>query len=485
MNRSIAARSARQGALIIALLTCQLALCGRAEALPTAHCLGNIRDTSGNVIADLGSVAAYTALFPQNGAHQSQCVADVSSKAGSWLSDPGKMCHAFLTANGGNLIFYYKLGTLSWRDSGHATTASSYNYPQSCFNLSGTAFPSYYIFTLIYTPPGCTPSTSSAGYNCGSGSYVSYGSGSSAGSTASIEKSMGVSTSLTATVNGIVSLGGGYSETTTNGSSITISKETNNVVTWPSPGPSGPDGINHDYDQFFLLLNPAVAMNGWHDPVTGQNHAQWSLGTKNGAPARIQRVQVSYLRCALAGIGPRPGNTGNGGGPSVYDPAGSCSANAFLQMPGSADASSATGWLPGLTYDDYKQILTQDLFWDASPTHHILIPTSRFIQQSTDFTYDQAGGYQGASCAEQSQSISNSNSITSTSSAETQYQASMTLSPSFQIGPVDLDLTSTTSLTWTSKTSSIADQREQPDCDRRGRLHVGQLDRPQLRLHVL
>lgn len=454
MNRSITACSARSGALMIALLACQLMLCGRAEAGPTAHCLGHIRDSSGNVIVDLGTVATYNAAFPQNQAHQNQCVADVSSAASSWLSDLGRRCHAFLAANGGTLTFDYKLGSLSWRDSGHATTASSYNYPQSCFNSSGTAFPSYYIFTLIYTPPGCTPSTSSTGYNCGSGSYVSYGSGSSAGSTASVEKSLGASTSLTATLNGVVSLGGGYSETTTNGSSITISKETNHVVTWPSPGPSGLDGINHDYDQFFLLLNPAVAMTGWHDPVTGQNHAQWSLGTKNGAPARIQRVQVSYLRCALAGIGPRPGNTGNGGGPSVYDPAGSCSANPFLQMPGPADASAANGWLPGLTYDDYKQILTQDLFWDASPTHHILIPTSRFVQQSTDFTYDQAGGPQGASCAEQSQSISNSSSITNTSSAETQYQASMTLSPNFHIGPVELDLNSTTSLTWTNTTSS-------------------------------
>jgi hypothetical protein len=437
----------------IAILACQFTFSGRAEAA-TAHCLGNIRDTSGQVIVDLGTVATYKALFPQNSNHQEKCVQAVSKSASSWLKNPGQMCHAFLAANGGDLIFHYKLGSLKWRASGHATDARIYNYPKSCFGLSGSVFPSYYIITLIYTPPGCTPSTSSAGYKCGSGSSVSYGSGSSAGSTVSIKNSTGTSTSLTAKLDSVLSISGGYSETSASGSSVTISKATNNVLTWPSPGPAGPDGINHDLDQFLILLNPAVAISGWHDPITGQNHAQWSLGTKNGAPMRIQRVQVSYLRCALAGIGPRPGNSGNGGGPSIYDPTGSCSANPYLQMQGPPNASASNGWLPGLTYDDYKQILAQDLFWNASPTNRILIPTSRFVPQSTDFTYDQAGGPQGASCAVQQQSISNSNTATNTSSTETQYQASMSLSPGFPIGPTKLDLTSTMSLTWKNETSS-------------------------------
>jgi hypothetical protein len=454
MNRSTATRRGSFGILIVAMLACQFILYGRAEAA-TAHCLGNIQDTGGHIIVDLGTVAAYTALFPQNQNHQGQCVADVSAAASSWLSNSGQMCHTFLAANGSNLIFFYKLGSLSWRDSGTATSASSYNYPHSCFGLSGTAFPSYYIFTLIYTPPGCTPSSSSTGYKCGSGSFVSYGSGSSAGSTVSIENSTGSSTSVTATLgaaNDGLSAGASYSETAASGSSVTISKATNTVVTWPSPGPAGSDGINHDYDQFFILLNPAVAITGWHDPVTQQNHAQWSLGTKNGAPAKIQRVQVSYLRCALAGIGPRPGNSGNGGGPAIYDPTGLCSSNPFLQMQGPADASASNGWLPGLTYDDYKQILAQDLFWNASPSNPVLIPTSRFAQQTTDFTYDQAGGPQGASCAVQSHSISNSNTVTNTSS--TQYQASMSLSVGFPLGTTGIDLKSATSFTWTNKTSN-------------------------------
>jgi hypothetical protein len=120
-------------------------------------------------------------------------------------------------------------------------------------------------------------------------------------------------------------------------------------------------------------------------------------------------------------------------------------------MQGPLNASASNGWLPGLTYDDYKQILVQDLFWNASPSHPVLIPTSRFVQQSTDFTYDAAGGPQGQSCAVQTQSISNSNSTANTSSTQRQYQASMTLSPGF---PSGLGLKSTTTLTWTNKTSN-------------------------------
>lgn len=436
-----------------ALLACQFVSSGPTQAA-TAHCLGNIQDTAGHVIVDLGTVATYKATFPQNKNHQEQCASDVFDSASTWLSDSGRRCHAFLTVNGGTLIYHYKLGSLSWRDSGSATDGATYNYPSSCFGFSGTAFPSYYIFNIIYTPPGCTPSSSPTGYKCGSGSSVSYGSGSSVVSTTSVESSMGSSTSLSASVDQAMTASAGFSETSTNGSSVTISKANSTALTWPNPGPAGPDGINHDLDQFFILLNPAVAMTGWHDPITGQNHAQWSLGTKNGAPARIQRVQVSYLRCALAGIGPRPGNSGAGGGPSVYDPSGSCSSNPFLQMRGPPDASAANGWLPGLTYDDYKQILAQDLFWNASPSNPIVIPTSRFVLQSTDFPYDQAGGPFGTSCAVQTHSISNSTTNTNTSSVQKQYQASMSLSANFPVGPSKLDLKSTISLTWTNKTSS-------------------------------
>lgn len=289
MRRSIFSRSL--AITFLCVIACQFFVASGAKAA-TAHCWARIQDTAGHVIVDLGAVAEYNAVFPQNPAHQAQCVQDASASASSYLKDTGKMCHTFLVASSTDLIIFCHVGTHDWADSGHATSASSWGYPNACFNLSGQVFPSYYIFTLIYTPPGCTPATN--GYKCDR-SFVSYASGSSAGSTASIENSIGVSTELTATIAG-QSLGGSFAETGTSGSSLTISKATTNTVTWPASGVVSPDGIYHDYDQFFLLMNPLVAMKGWHDPVTNLNHAQWSLGTKNGAPAKIQRVQVSYLR---------------------------------------------------------------------------------------------------------------------------------------------------------------------------------------------
>jgi hypothetical protein len=449
--------------LIAAILSCQFTLSGRAAAgvKSTALCMGNIQDTSGNVVASLndpslGYVSSYYNITPTDGTHQGQCISDVSDAATAWLNNTGQMCHAFFTAKSSNLIINYKLGKLNkvgnlpYLDSGHATDATAYNYPFACYGLSGTIFPSYYIFSLYYVPPGCTPSTAPTGYKCGSGSFVTYASGSTYGSTASVENSMGTSTSLSATVDDALTVSAGVSETVTNGTSVTITKANTASQSWPSPGPAGPDGINHDFDEFFILLNPAVAMKGWHDPITGQNHVQWSLETKNGSPARIQRVQVSYLRCALAGIGPRPGATGSGGG--NYDPHNLCTPTSGLLMQGQPDASAANGWLPGLTYDDYKQILAQDLFWNSA-NQPVLIPTSRFAAQSVDFVYEPPA-VTGNSCVTQTQAISNSNTVTNSSSAQNQYTASASLSASFPIGATKLDLKATNSFTWTTKTSS-------------------------------
>src|SRR5947208_3374493 len=83
---------------IVAVVAIQFFASGQTEAA-TAHCLGRIQDTAGHVVADLGTVAAYNAVFPQNGAHQDQCVADVSAAATSLLRNTGQMCHTFFAAS--------------------------------------------------------------------------------------------------------------------------------------------------------------------------------------------------------------------------------------------------------------------------------------------------------------------------------------------------------------------------------------------------
>src|SRR5882724_10394452 len=52
--------------ILIAMLACQFTLSGRAEAQwgqSTAHCLGNIQDSSGNVVADLNGSQGYVSVY--------------------------------------------------------------------------------------------------------------------------------------------------------------------------------------------------------------------------------------------------------------------------------------------------------------------------------------------------------------------------------------------------------------------------------------
>lgn len=416
--------------LVIALLVGQFAFTSHAHALSAkshAHCHGQIRDSSGNVtITSLdgtqGYVSDYYAVFPQNSSHQGQCDADVSSAASTWLADKGQMCHAFFQVNGGGLVFWSYVGTHPYRDTGTATQGSQYSYPAACFAPTGHVFPSYYIFTLIYAPPGCTSDSS---YDCGTGNSVEYSSGSTNGSTTSIEKSIAANTDIKANIE-LINTGGSFEQTTTDSKDITTKKVSTHTIKYPDSGSVGNDGINHDLDIFYLLVNPSVAIGGWHDPVTGQNHAQWSLGTKGGASARVQKVQVSYLRCALAGVGPRPGGAGNGG--PNYDPTGSCSdPSTHLLMPGQPDedASGPNGYLPGLTYEDYRQILSQDPFWNETPAQPTPIPAGRFEKEPYDFAYDPPGGFNGSSCPLQTQAIDNSRTETLSSSTDNSFTASL------------------------------------------------------------
>lgn len=440
--------------LIAAMLACQFTLSGPVQALSlksTAHCLGHIQTSNGNVIVDLGQVSSYYNYTPQDASHQHQCASDTQDAVAAWFADKGKMCHTFLAVNGATLYASDKLGSRSWHDVGNGYTPDTYGYPSLCFAPTGHVFPSYYISTLIYAPPGCTPSI--GGYDCGSGNYVDYSSSSTVGTTTSIEKSAGWSTSFTAKM-GVASMGGSFSTTSTHGSDVTTSHTAGNELKWPDSGSVGGDGINHDLDQFFLLLNPSVAVSGWHDPITGQNQVQWSLGTKNNASARVQQVQVSYLRCALAGVGPRPGGVGYPGDPTTYDPSGSCAANPNLVMPGvpDTDASAPSGFLPGLTVDDYKQILAQDLFWNTPPNQAPQIPASRFQKQPYDFTYHGPSGTYGNSCASQHQSINNDYTNTITSTTEKDYKASMTLGS--DMSGVITGFDTSMELTWTNKIST-------------------------------
>lgn len=428
----------------------------QAMAQFTAHCGCRLATDQGgslahldNYIKDFGTVATYHGAMPQDQTNQNSCAVTCGNAISTYMNVKANSCHAFLAAGGANVLQYSYVGTNNWTDGGVMQPAS-YGYPQTCFGPTGYAYPSYYILAIVYAPPGCT--SSSTGYKCSPYSYVSYGSTSAIGTTTSTEDSFASGETVTATAGAptaaSASLSGGFSVTNTSGSSVTIQHGVSTNIQWPNPGPVSGDGIFHDNNVFKVLLNPSVAISTWSDSATGNNYAKWTMGI-HGPSAKPQDVQVSYLRCALAGRGPGPGGPYN---PALYDPSGSCDTNTALRMPGPLNASSATGFLPGLTNADYVVMLNQDMFWNASPTHPIVIPAIRFTQTTSDLPYDPPMGA-GNTCMSNTQQQTLSNSQTLSTAVENQYKVSMTFTGG---SPGVFNLKSQTDLTWTNKSSSAA-----------------------------
>jgi hypothetical protein len=223
---------------------------------------------------------------------------------------------------------------------------------------SGQVFPSYQILALIYAPPGTNGGKSN--------SQVVYGSGSTTGTTDSISNSFKVGVGATASLGvqaGIVDLGANAeftaSWTRTDSASVSINKSSSNQIQDAGPGE---DGIDHDYDIFYLWLNPLLNVT-----MDNQNNITWVIGVA-GPTMYIQYVYVKWLR----------------------DPS---------QMPQGVAQNLADA---GLTMVDYAQILKCDPFssgnspidpirfvptihsfpYEPPPTSHDPVPTWTYAQTS-------------------------------------------------------------------------------------------------------
>ena len=126
---------------------------------------------------------------------------------------------------------------------------------KSCVTAVDTIFPKYYVLGLLYAPPGCT---STAALSCTTPSTADYGSGSTMGTKTSVSNANGKSIDLkvSATFGGGDAKATGYSTTSTDSNSTTISKSKTSDMKITGSA----DGVNHDQDQFVLLLNPAIAV---------------------------------------------------------------------------------------------------------------------------------------------------------------------------------------------------------------------------------
>ena len=355
-------------------------------------------------------------------------------------------------------MLYDKLGTLDWWDIGRLQ-AASYGYPDRCFGTPGFVFPTYELMSVIYATPGCSAS-STLNYKCSPPSNVQYSTGSTTGTTTSTQNSFKTGVSLTATAtldptHFILPLSGvsataGYTVTSVQGNSTTVSKTASNTISW---SPLSKDGIWHDFDIFQTVVNPAVMLRNWLDPVTLQTHVEWELGipASDGVAFTYDSAVIS-VRCALAGysnltIAPSAGYPN----PGKYDTNGTCVGSSAWWLPSNAP--------PGLTYSDYDQLLSSDPFWNADPLLPLNPKPSAYPQNSgsgpSRYTL-QTYGYPylhpvGTACFSNvwQQGVTNSN----TTSSSRAWDKTASMSATFNITPA-FKLQGTSKWGWSDVTSN-------------------------------
>lgn len=146
---------------------------------------------------------------------------------------------------------------------------------------SGTVIPKFMILTVVYAPPGSA--------DCKYNSSVSYGEGNRLGTTISASKAMKTDTKVGVSVSAgavgySVEVGAtfGVGVGTSSSEEMSVSKSTQSAIS-----ASGPctDGIDHDYDQIWLLLQPDVEVtiatpSGC--PTCSGGEATWSLKPNTG-----------------------------------------------------------------------------------------------------------------------------------------------------------------------------------------------------------
>jgi hypothetical protein len=272
---------------------------------------------------------------------------------------------------------------------------------------AGQVRPSYQLLTVLYALPG-----TSGG---GSSSHVDYGSGSTTGTTDSVSSSFkaGVDVTASAGVNvGLVNLGGSAeftaSQTSTDTSSLSISKSTSYQIS--AQGPSE-NGIDHGYDEFWLWLNPLMNVT-----IDDQGNVAWEIGV-DGPNMIIQYVYARWLQ----------------------DPS-------LMQQddPGLAQDLAAAG----LTTADFAQILACDPFTSGNPT----IDPNRFVPTPFSFPYNPP-----LTAADQPPTLTytqtSATTATDTEQTQVQYGVSVTVSAGIQVF-FSSKLTVSGSLQWTDTSTN-------------------------------
>lgn len=271
---------------------------------------------------------------------------------------------------------------------------------------TGTAQPKYIVLTVIYAPPGTNGGHST--------SSVSYSANSTTGTTTAAGESFQVANSITFT-NGADFLGNGgsvgvsfsVSHSDTDSQSLEIKKSATSSINQNGPGQ---DGINHDNDAIWLLLNPTVNLS-----ISTAPSASWNFSNSmSPSSSPIQYLYVGWLN----GHVPMPPQIG-----------------ALLQNA-------------GITSQNYPDILARDPFATGAP-----LDQTRFLVLDTTFPYEPP---LNATDPVPTQTYNLTNSSTSTVGSETvdTYKVGLTITGSASfLGLAHGTLKDAASWQWTNKSS--------------------------------
>ncbi len=263
----------------------------------------------------------------------------------------------------------------------------------------GNIRPAFMIITLLYAPLG----------TAGSGSVqstVTYAQGSNTGTTTSASSSFTDALDVKATVSeGLASASAEFkaSQTTTDTTSIQIQSTESYSETVHGPPV---DGIDHDYDLFYLWLNPVVSV-----AADREKNVAWEL---NGAGEDQIYVQVGQLK----------------------DPP---------TLPMTPSVKNALD-KAGLKQSDYESILSMNPFAFGATQ----VDTNRFVLLSVPISYEYLQG-EGQS---EAVNLTSSKSTTKAHADSKAYSVSASVSGGGGIGDViSAKLTVTASFEWTNSNS--------------------------------
>lgn len=280
----------------------------------------------------------------------------------------------------------------------------------------GAVFPTYLVIGLLYAPPGnkAKQNTSQVSYSTGSVTGTSVSIGSSLKTGADISASVGVNAGIPGVASASASVSLDYSQSRTSGvtDSVTISKTTTDEIDVTGPAE---DGIDHDYDVFYLWLNPAVAMT-----VDSKENVSWNLAC-NGPAMTVQYVYVKWLK-----------------NPSLME----------QEAPGVAQSLKSAG----LTSTDFTTILSLDPFSSGTTA----IDPRRFVLASqSSFPYEPPLSATDP-VPVRKYTVANSKTSTQAAQAEQQYELGITGSVGFTAGFVNASLKAGATWTWTNTVSQTS-----------------------------